>query len=180
MSALADFESTFEKSFSRARERTCTIGEFATQTRDKKQRRYFSRCFLSYLPRFSLQVLPQDVVLYALFDRVLESVFSVELRMSPYSFDEQRVFFQRLACMQNFTALIISDIYHADNEFERRSVSETCDIFVYERTRDFFAYRPFRQIMLVRKYTSYNDLYIKSCITALSCRSTAFFATYRF
>ena len=29
--------------------------------------------------------------------------------------------------------------------------------------------------MLVRKYTWYNDLYIKSCITALSCRSTAFF-----
>ena len=137
MSALADFESTFEKSFSRARERTCTIGEFATQTRDKKRRRYFSRCFLSYLPRFSLQVLPQDVVLYALFDRVLESVFSVELRVSPYSFDEQRVFFQRLACMQNFTALIIIDIYHADNEFERRSPRHV--IFSYMSGHEIFS-----------------------------------------
>ena len=39
--------------------------------------------------------------------------------MSPYGVYEQRVFFQRFTRMQDFTTLIIIDIRHADNEFER-------------------------------------------------------------
>ena len=58
--------------------------------------------------------------MYALFDRVLESVFAVELCVSPYGVNEQRVLCKRFAGMQYFTSLIIIDIYHADNEFERR------------------------------------------------------------
>ena len=58
--------------------------------------------------------------MYALFDRVPKTVFTVELRVPPYGFNEQRVFFQRFARMQDSTFLIIIDIRHADNEFEAR------------------------------------------------------------
>ena len=40
--------------------------------------------------------------------------------MFPHRFDEQRVFFQRFARMQDFVIFIIIDIRHADNEFEAR------------------------------------------------------------
>ena len=39
--------------------------------------------------------------------------------MFPHRFDEQRIFFQRFARMQDFVIFIIIDIRHADNEFER-------------------------------------------------------------
>ena len=40
--------------------------------------------------------------------------------MFPHRFDEQRVFFQRFARMQDFVIFIIIDIRYADNEFEAR------------------------------------------------------------
>ena len=58
--------------------------------------------------------------MYALFDRVLKAVFTVELRMLAYGFDEQRVLRKRFTCMQDSTSLIIIDIRHTDNEFEAR------------------------------------------------------------
>ena len=40
--------------------------------------------------------------------------------MFPHRFDEQRIFFQRFARMQDFVIFIIIDIRYADNEFEAR------------------------------------------------------------
>ena len=179
MSALADFESTFEKSFSRARERTCTIGEFATQTRDKKRRRYFSRCFLSYLPAFSLQVFAQNIVLYALFDRVLKAVFAVELCVPAYGIDKQRILCKRFAGTQQFTALIIIDIYHADNEFERRSPRHV--IFSYMSGHEIFS----RTVRSGRSCLCENTLGItiytlKAVLRHCLAGVRLFFATYRF
>ena len=75
--------------------------------------------------------------MYALFDRVLKTVFTVELQMFPYGVYEQRVFFQRFTRMQDSTSLIIIDIRYADNEYAGAHMSA---IYIAEmlRFRSFF------------------------------------------